>query len=614
MRIQTLSQQIFQILNHMGVDRVFLVPGGGNLFLVDAVARQKGIEFVPTHHEQAAVIAAEYYSRASEKLGVALVTTGPGSTNAVTGIAGAWLDSIPLLVLAGQVKIADYNSDRALRQKGPQEIDLVSMVEGITKYSKTCTNSADCIVDLITAIYEASSGRPGPVVLEIPLDVQSALVPYEAVNGLLSKTQLRQEFDVGLQKIYSKICRNLLTKLRGAERPLFVIGNGVRVSKTSDYVRELISTLNVPVALTWPTADFLPFAHALNVGRFGNVAKRHSNILIQKADVVIVLGSRLDPILTAYDIDKFAKNADVSVVDVDQAELKKLPERFNKIHADLKFFIPELINSVSSDKKMSRYDNWLYEIKMLKARFGKESFSALKEVSNTISVYDFVDCLSDIFEGGETIITGSSGLSVEVFYTHFRNKIGQRLFLTTGLGAMGYGLPALLGASEASNEKIYLFESDGSLMMNLQELQSIKSRAKPATIFVMNNDGYASIRTTQKNYFEGRFVATGPSSGLQIPPIEKIAECFGFEFLRIESNDEMLPLLERALRCSGQVICEIVLHTDEVLLPKCGVSMREDNSLFSAPLEDMMPLLSIEEMRSIMGFAFDRASEDLRKG
>ena len=608
----TLADEIFTIIQSLGTDKVFLVPGGGNMFLVDAAGNQDGIEIVPTHHEQAAVIAAEYYSRISGKLGVAVVTTGPGSTNAITGIAGAWLDSIPLLVLAGQVKISDYNLDASLRQKGPQEIDFVSMVKKVTKFAKTSTSSRGCIEDLKMAIKMAQSGRPGPAVIEIPLDIQSTLSPTHSYDENTEPKRLKSLNKEQKSADLNRASCELINELNSAKKPIIIVGNGVKAAKCTEALKSIIMPLHIPVCLTWPTLDFLPFDHELNAGRFGNVAKRYSNIVIQKADVILVLGSRLDPVLTAYNIERFGRNASVKVVDIDDAELKKLPSRFQKFQHDLKHFIPAMHENLSNVKLKNKHSEWVREIQSLKDIFGTERLSPAS-VDKAISIYDFVDCFSDALTGGETIITGSSGLAVEVFYTHFRNKANQCTYLTTGLGAMGFGLPALLGATEAKNQKMLLFESDGSLMMNLQELQSIKTRANPLVIFIMNNNGYASIRTTQSNYFQGRFIATGPSSGLQIPDIEKIAECFGFEFLRISKSASIMEDLRKAISAEGQLICEVVLLEDEVLLPKCGVMKKGDNTLVSAPLEDMMPLMPIQKLRSIMGPAFDQLSEDIRK-
>ena len=604
----TLANQIFAFLESIGVDRVFLVPGGGNMFLVDAVATQAGIQFVATHHEQSAVIAAEYYSRVSGKIGVALVTTGPGSTNAITGIAGAWLDSIPVLILAGQVKTSDLNAGNKLRQRGPQEIDLVSMVAKISKFSMTCLVAKNCVKDIANGLKKAVQGRPGPVVFEIPLDIQSSIVDGVTAKLVEDKKITQQIVTNKTQVVTEEIFQALMV----AARPLFVIGNGAKVARVHIELRSLAESLGIPVSMTWPTMDLFEYDHELNAGRIGTVAKRFANIAIQQSDLVIVLGSRLDPVLTAHNIERFGKHAKVIVVDIEQSELDKLPSRFLKFCADLRDVSEDLKEFLSSSRFNFDFSNWRLKIKKLKQRYSDEVFCKRTNADDPLSIYEFIECFSEKLDGGEIIVTGSSGLSVEVFYTHFKNKIGQKTFLTTGLGAMGYGLPALLGASEATNKKVILFESDGSLMMNLQELQSLKSRGGDKLIFVMNNGGYASIRATQRNYFNGRLVATDPNSGLEIPEINKIAVCFGFDYCKISNFREMPKTLSEVVGRSGPVICEVVLQDDEVLMPKCSVFKQDDNTLVSAPLEDMSPLLSLEELSEVMEGKIESVSHAIR--
>lgn len=605
----TISNKIFAYLSSLGVDRVFLVPGGGNMFLVDAAGSETGIEFVPTHHEQAAVIAAEYYARRTGRLGVALVTTGPGSTNAITGISGAWLDSIPVLILAGQVKTADYNFDQDLRQKGPQEIDLVSMVKNVTKFAKTCFDADTVLDDVMNAVKAALGGRPGPAVLEVPLDVQSRINDAE----ISASQDDGQADEPELQSRLETCVSDIAEALREAERPVIISGFGLKCAGQSDNLRQLIEAEDLPVALTWPMADFLPFDHRLNCGRFGVVAKRHPNMILQKADFVLVLGSRLDNIQTAFNADRFARQAKTFVVDIDTAELRKMPEKVTTYHLDLSALVPMLSSRLKGSGVPASRRAWLDDIDRIRTKFSRETFAYLGAGDEDLSIYDFMEALSDAFTGGETIVTGSSGLAIEVFYTHFRNLPGQWIALTTGLGSMGYGLPALLGASAANPGKCFLFESDGSMMMNLQELQSLKTLGKPLTIFVQNNGGYASIRATQENYFESRFVGTGSTSKLDVPDFEKVAASFGFDFMRITADTDIASALKAAVEADGQLLVDVVLRKDEKLMPKCGVTRLPNNQLVSQPLEDMTPLLPIEGLRDAIGDNVDEASLTLRQ-
>lgn len=606
---KTISNKIFSYLSSLGVDRVFLVPGGGNMFLVDALGSESGIEFVPTHHEQAAVIAAEYYARRTGRLGVALVTTGPGSTNAITGISGAWLDSIPVLILAGQVKTADYNFDRDLRQKGPQEIDLVSMISNVTKFAKTCFDADTVLEDLQDAVKAALGGRPGPAVLEVPLDVQSRI---NDTNINVSQDDV-QASDHKLRERLDTCVSDIVNALEDAERPVIISGFGVKCSGQTESLRELIETYNLPVALTWPMADFLPFDHKLNCGRFGVVAKRHPNMILQKADFVLVLGSRLDNIQTAFNADRFARQANTFAVDIDAAELRKMPEKVTCYNLDLAALVPLLSSRLKRNEVPATRQVWLEDIDRIRTKFSRETFAYLGAGDDDLSIYEFIEALSDAFMGGETIVTGSSGLAIEVFYTHFRNRPGQWIALTTALGSMGYGLPALLGASAASSGKCFLFESDGSMMMNLQEMQSLKTLGRPLTIFVQNNGGYASIRATQENYFESRFVGTGSTSKLDVPDFEALAASFGFDFMRITADTDIASALKKAVEADGQLLVDVVLRKDEKLMPKCGVTRLPNNQLVSQPLEDMTPLLSIEDLREVIGDNVDAASLTLRQ-
>ena len=608
MKKRTVANHIFAFLQSVGVDRVFLVPGGGNMFLVDAVATQPGIEVVATHHEQSAVIAAEYYSRVTGNIGVALVTTGPGSTNAVTGIAGAWLDSIPVVVLAGQVKTSDLNVGNKLRQRGPQEIDFVSMVAKISKFSMTCLDAKKCVADIARGLAKAVQGRPGPVVFEIPLDIQSSLVEEFGVKLADDENSL----DYTVKKGISLVTEEIFNSLKSASRPLLLVGNGAKVARVDTQLRGFAENVGIPVSMTWPTLDLLEYHHELNAGRIGTVAKRFANMTVQQSDLIIVLGSRLDPVLTAHNIERFGKYAKIIVVDIEQSELDKLPSRFLKFCADLRDVSAGLNKFLVSSCPEFDFSKWRLKIKKLKQRYSDEVFTKRVDDHQPISIYEFVECLSKQLDGGESIVTGSSGLAVEVFYTHFKNKIGQKTFITTGLGAMGYGLPALLGASEASVGKVILFESDGSLMMNLQELQSLKSRGRDILIFVMNNGGYASIRATQRNYFNGRLVATDPNSGLEIPEISKIASCFGYEYCLVSNFNNMPKTLKEVVGKSGSVICEVVLQDDETLMPKCSVFRNEDNTLVSAPLEDMSPLLPLKEFLEVMDGRVESVSQTIR--
>ena len=598
----TLSYQLMDILNKFGIDHIFLVPGGGNMFLVDAAGRHPNIKTIATHHEQSAVIAAEAYSRIKNNFGVALVTTGPGGTNALTGIAGAWLDSIPLFIISGQVKIEDFNFENKLRQKGPQEINIVEMSKIITKKSillKDTNNFETTVTDLI---YTCKSDRPGPVLLDIPLNIQSEKISLNIINNKTQKIVKNQN---------KKLFTDILSNLSKAKKPLILLGHGVKNSKKEAVLKKFLIENNLPVSLTWPMTDFLEFDNLLNTGRPGVVAKRSANFIIQKSDFILALGSRLDRIVTAFNPENFGRNTKkFYVIDVDKNELLKLPKRFKKVNVNISEFVDFII---SKNIKLKKNESWLKEIQYIKAKYEKNNVQ--KSEKNKLSSYEVVNFLSKSLPPNVKIVTGSSGLCIEVFYTHFKNKKNQKLFLTTGLGAMGYGLPALLGTCGASqkNEKVFLYESDGSFMMNMQELQTLKTYNYNATIFLMNNNGYASIRSTQNNYFNGRLVATSSTSGLEMPNFEKVCNAFNLKYFKVKNKNDLKNKLPKAIKTRSLTICEFFLKNDEILYPKCSVIQTKDNKLISAPIEDMTPLLNINELEKIMGNDLDPISYDLRK-
>ena len=483
------------------------------------------------------------------------------------------------------------------------------MVKNVTKFAKTCFDADTVLDDVMNAVKAALGGRPGPAVLEVPLDVQSRINDAE----IGASQDDGQADEPELQSRLETCVSDIVEALREAERPVIISGFGVKCAGQSDNLRQLIEAEDLPVALTWPMADFLPFDHRLNCGRFGVVAKRHPNMILQKADFVLVLGSRLDNIQTAFNADRFARQAKTFVVDIDTAELQKMPEKVTTYHLDLSALVPMLSSRLKGSGVPASRRAWLDDIDRIRTKFSRETFAYLGAGDEDLSIYDFMEALSDAFTGGETIVTGSSGLAIEVFYTHFRNLPGQWIALTTGLGSMGYGLPALLGASAADPGKCFLFESDGSMMMNLQELQSLKTLGKPLTIFVQNNGGYASIRATQENYFESRFVGTGSTSKLDVPDFEKVAASFGFDFMRITADTDIASALKAAVEADGQLLVDVVLRKDEKLMPKCGVTRLPNNQLVSQPLEDMTPLLPIEELRDAIGDNVDAASLTLRQ-
>lgn len=590
---------IMQRLAFEGVSDVFLLPGGGAMYLDDAIACEKRLTPIPCHHEQACGIAAEAYGRThAVGFGVAVVTTGPGATNVVTPVAGAWIESLPLLVLSGQVKRPDAINGRSIRQGGVQEVDIVSVVKPITKYAVTLSHPEDVRCVLEEALWRMRHGRPGPVWIDIPLDVQGASIDPDVLKG----------FDPEIQSSSKGLLAeigNVNSLLQQAKRPLFLIGHGVRIAGATEIFREIAQKLKVPCAFTWNAADTFDWDHDLYVGRPGVVAARAANFAVQNCDCLISIGCRLDNIVTGYNPKGLAREAVKIVVDVDPNELARHELTIDvEICADAHEYLSAWKMQLPEVQDISP---WREKCKDWKARYAPLD-GRIFEKTQPIGHFQLVDRLSDSIPPDTLVITGSSGLAVEVFYTAFRNKTGQRIFLTSGLGSMGYGLPAAIGACIGSgNKPTVCVESDGSLMLNLQELATLKQLNLPLTLIIMNNNGYASIRNTQRNYFEGRYIGSGVQSGLYIPDFMALAKAIGIRCERVTDASQITSeLFDGELK-----IVEVILEEDVVLAPKVSALPQPDGSIISMPLEDMSPLLSRAELRREMIVPLHPASEKL---
>ena len=587
-----------------GISQMFFLPGGGAMYLDDAMACEERIQSVVCHHEQACGIAAEAYGRThASGFGVAVVTTGPGATNVLTPVAGAWIESLPLLVISGQVKRPDALNGRALRQSGVQEVDIVSMVKPVTKYAVTVGSSEDIKKCLEEALWHMKNGRPGPVWLDIPLDVQAAPVTPDQLEGFLpssdqTKLALAPEIKPQTWQMLSSI-------LRDAKRPLILAGHGVRISGAEKIFKEVVEALGIPCTFTWNAADLLPWDHPLYVGRPGVVAARAPNFAIQNCDCLIAIGCRLDNVITAYNPKGFARGAKKVVVDIDANEIAKHPFPIDvSVQANAVDFLQGCVSNILLKSHEPDADvsvalrAWQKTCESWKQRYPALDHRTFNE-NGALSHFQFVDRLSNLVPENQLVITGSSGLAVEVFYTVFRNKLGQRMFLTSGLGSMGYGLPAAIGACIGADRcPTVCVESDGSLMLNLQELATLKALNLPITIVVMNNAGYASIRNTQKNYFSERYLGTGQTSGLLIPNLVEVAKAMALEAISVDTLNELDAAFYQPI--IGPRLINVNLISEEVLSPKVAAMPQKDGSMISMPLEDMSPLLSIETLRQEM--------------
>lgn len=590
-----------------GARQVFLLPGGGAMYLNDALACEKRLEPIPCHHEQACGIAAEANGRVEgPPFGVALVTTGPGATNVITPVAGAWIDSLPLMIVSGQVKRADRLAGRPLRQAGVQEVDIVPMVASITKYAATVESPERIRFHLDRALYEMRHGRRGPVWIDIPLDVQAAQVDPDALEGWDPPVDLGSDLSASVAKLRAALAR--------AERPLILAGHGVRVAGAAEEFRDFAEAAEIPVVTTWNALDLLPWDHQLLVGRPGIVALRAPNFAVQSCDLLIVIGCRLDNVVTAFDPKSFASRATKFVIDVDTNELERSAALgATTVVADARKFLRACARTTLVTPRPA-WGEWRARCQDWKARYGPGDGQPMR-ASGEITHYTFVDELSNAIPLGRQVVTGSSGLAVEVFYTVFRNKPGQRVFLTSGLGAMGYGLAAAIGACiGAGRIPTVCVEGDGSLQLNLQELHTLKQLNLPIVLVVMNNHGYASIRNTQRNYFDSRFIGTGPESNLGMPDHVALAESLGIPAMRIERAEDLAAGLTRAMAERGPFLCDVSLSANETLAPKVAAVPQPDGSMISMPLEDMTPLLPLDVLRRELGVDPDPRSVRARSG
>lgn len=595
------SDYIADFIADLGVAHVFLLPGGGAMHLVDAVGKHPRLAAVPCLHEQACAIAAEAYARINETIGVAMVTTGPGATNAITGVAGAWIESVPLLVVSGQVKRSDLLDGAPLRQKGVQEVDIVSLVRPITKYAVTIRRPEEIRRELEKAVRLARSGRGGPVWIDVPLDVQGAPVDPATLAGC-DEPMPEQSAPTPAE------LTTLLELLHSARRPLLFAGHGVRLAGGAPLLAEVAETLGIPVVTTWNALDLLPYDHPLLVGRPGVVALRAPNFAVQNCDLLIAVGSRLDNILTAYNPRGFARAAKKVVVDVDRHEIDKLDMALElAIEADAAAFLAAL-RTAASGVAFPDYTPWQARCVDWKERYGIRSEMTFAE-QGPISHFHFCDALSAALPPDTLIATGSSGLAVEVFYTVFRNQPGQRVFLTSGLGSMGYGLPAAIGACLANGSRpMVAIESDGSLQLNLQELATLRALNLPICLIILNNAGYASIRNTMRNYFAGRYVGTGPEAGLWLPELAELARTYELGYLRIETAEGLAAGLRQALALPRPVLIDARLVANEALAPKVAALPQADGSIISMPMEDMSPLLPLAQLEREMLIPLSDAS------
>lgn len=591
-----LSDYVFSYLKDKGTDTVFTLTGGGIMHLVDSLGRS-GIKYVCCHHEQSASIAAQAYGMYQEQPGVCLVTTGPGGTNALTGLAAAYVDSTPVIFISGQVKRADFASLRSVRQFGAQENDIVSMAAPVAKYAVTVLNPADIAMELEKAFYLATTGRKGPVWLDIPLDVQAAEIdadslPHFTANNTSSEANA---------EIIKKGSEELIARLEQAKRPVFLLGQGMVSAGAGDLVRRIVKKYHIPTLVTWRALDFLDSEDEDFFGSPGLQAPRYSNLILQHADFLFVLGSRLDNMITAFNENHFAWRAKKIIVDIDEHELHKfaMPE-LTAICADAHAFINELEKTLAVRPLKASYEVWHRHCTAIKKRF--PIFAEQQPAVNKgVNLYETTRVISTCAQHDDTIVISSTSRCNTAGHIAFLHKAGQKTISSMGMGSMGFALPSAIGAYYASgHQRVIMLEGDGSLQLNIQELATISALKIDVKMFIFDNRGYAAITTMQERNFAGFYVGSNEQSGLYMPDMKKIAQAYDITYMEINTDTDIPVVISKVFTLKGPVLCKIngSLAFDEI--PKCISHLdKHSGQRVSALLENPYPFLSDVQMNEI---------------
>ena len=589
---------IAEFLVENNIDTLFSVVGGGAMHLNDGFGHNKDLNCIYNHHEQACAIAAEGYYRMSNKLPVVCVTTGPGGTNALTGVLGAYLDSIPMLVISGQVKyeMTVASTGLPLRQIGDQEWDIVSTVDTMTKYSEMIIDPNKIKYALQKALYYAQNGRPGPCWIDVPLDVQGAIIDTDDLIDFIPK---KDELDLG-KPVTEKTIENVIEKLKNAKRPVIYAGSAIRTNNVHGEFLKLVEKLQIPVVNAWNATDSLEYDNKLTVGCGGSFGARPANFAAQNSELILSLGCRLSTRQVSFAYDSWAREAYKIMVEIDSAEIQKPTLNIDMpIQSDIKDFILKFNDYLENNSFDVDYSDWISICNKWKQKY--PVCDELKyQQKDKVNVYAFLDSLSNnMIENQKIVVANGSACACIHGY---KLKKGQRLVVNSGVASMGYDLPAAIGACFGINkEDLVCVSGDGSIQMNLQELQTIVHHNLPIKLFVINNNGYQSIRITQRSFFEQPFVGIGGDSGdVSFPDMSKIAKAYGIPYIRCESTEKLNSTIEKTLNSDSYMLCEIMVDTEQGFEPKSASKRLPDGKMVSAPLEDLKPFLDRKELEENM--------------
>ena len=591
------SDLIIEYIASVGVKHVFLMPGGANINLVDSAAKSSLLQYVCNHHEQACAMAAESYGRVGGNIGVCITTVGPAATNTLTGVMGAWTDSIATLYLCGQVKRDNMITGTHLRQLGVQEINIADIARPITKYSEVILDVIDVKYHLQKAIFLAKHGRPGPVLLDIPSDIQSIEIEESELREFNPQEEGYFEADAKKEKDISSQVSTLIEMLKNSKRPIIFVGKGVRLAKAEQEFLKLIEILQIPVLTSMSAHDSVPTDNPLCIGRPGVFGDRAGNFAVQNTDLLISIGARHHLWNIGYTYTAFARDAKKVVVDIDSEELKKktmVPDL--PINVDAKVFIKEFSKQAFAVKNASEWllccQNWKSKYPVVVPEY--------KDEKGFVNSYYFTKVLSKQLDEGDIVMTGV-GTAFTGTLQSFSVKKDQRLHSSVGCASMGYDLPSAIGAWFATKkDRIILITGEGSIMLNLQELQTISHYKIPVKIFLLNNNGYLAIKNTQNSFFQGHLAAVSPETGVSFPSFAKVADTFGLQYVSIADHSTLEESIDKVLRSQGPVICDIAMSPTQPLLPKVYSEKLPDGTMISKPLEDMFPFLDRDEFSKNM--------------
>lgn len=592
-----LSDYVFQMLAERSVRHVFMVVGGANAHLADSLARTEGLTYVCAQHEQAAAMAAEGYARASGRLGAVLTTQGPSATNALTGVAGAWCDSIPMIVISGQVPSNMVTDGRTIRQLGVQQLNIIEIVRSVTKYATSVTDPSTIRFHLEKALHEARSGRPGPVWIDIPTEIQRAEIDPGKLKGFDATTAPFPD-DLSPQTGIHPQIRQVIDLLKAASRPVIIAGHGIRLADAVLIFRDLLPIVRIPVITTWNGIDLIDHRDPLYVGSAGVMGQRGANYAVANADLIISIGSRLDTRQVGNSPELYARAAKKVAVDIDRHELDKgLIAIDVPIQGDAGWFLNEFKHWVKGEV-LPDIASWRQQ-----CQAWREKYPVVEDrcfaISRGVNSYVFVQTLSQLLSDGDIVVT-DMGTSFTCTMQTFAAKGGrQRLFTNSGLASMGFGLPATIGASFADQgAQVIGIYGDGGFQMNIQELQTVVHHRLPVKLFILNSGNYLTIQHTQQDFFEGRYVGSHPASGYSAPSFTAIAKAYGIKDFLIESQLHLEAAISEVLGTSGSVLCEVMIPPDQALVPLSKVD--KSRGYAGAPLERMYPFLPEEEHRSNM--------------